>query len=153
MRTWRPKVVILTALLFTVIFVVGCFLGWFGLPPEIRERFTAFQLGTLFVILAMMEVTMWLLAGSSVRSDADGLSIRNGWSRHRLGWDQIRRVRLRPGEPWATAELVEPGDSQGRTDREPRTVMLFGLQGSEGDSARAAVREINEHLKARHRTG
>ena len=151
-RTWRPRGVILTAALFTVVFVIGCLLGWFGLPPEIRERFTAFQIGTLLAILAVMEIVMWLLAGSSVRADAGGLTVRNGWSRHRLRWDQVHRVRLRPGDPWATAELRDAtarSDGDARADREPRTVMLFGLQGSEGAAARTAVRELNAYLAAR----
>jgi len=150
-RTWRPRGVILTAAAFTVLFAVGCVLGWVGLSPEVRASFGPFEIATLALILAALEVVMWLLAGSSVRSDADGLTIRNGWRRHRVAWPEIRRVRLRPGDPWATAELARPADRGADPDghAEPRTVMLFGIQGSEGASARAAVRELNEYLKAR----
>lgn len=151
-RTWRPRGVILTVSAFTVLFAVGCVVGWIGLAPEVRASFGPFEIVTLAIILAALEVVMWLLAGSSVRSDAEGLTIRNGWRRHRVAWSEIRRVRMRPGDPWATAELTRPaGGSHDDPDghAEPGRVMLFGIQGSEGASARAAVRELNDHLRAR----
>jgi len=143
-RTWRPRGVILTASVFTAVFVVGAVIGWFALPPGIRAMFTLGQILTLLAILAVMEAVMWLLAGSAVRAEDTGLVIRNGWSRRHLAWSDLTRVRLRPGDPWATAELTAR-DAAG----EPRRAMLFGLQGSEGKAARAAVRDLNAEIARR----
>lgn len=145
-RTWRPRGVIITAVFFTALFVGGTVLGWFALPPEIRARFTIAQILTLLGILAVMEIVMWLLAGSVVRADANGLTIRNGWMRRRVGWGELQQVRLRPGDPWALALLREKGP-----DGEPRKVVLFGLQGSEGEASRTAVKDMNAEV-ARRRT-
>jgi len=146
-RTWRPRGVIITAAVFTALFVGGTLLGWFALPPDIRAMFSISQIATLLGILAVMVIVMWLLAGSVVRADADGLTIRNGWMHRRIAWDAIEQVRLRPGDPWAVALLTEHG-----ADDEPRKVVLFGLQGSEGKAARTAVKELNAEIARRART-
>lgn len=139
---WRPRWVIFTAVGFSVVFVVGALLGWFGLPPDIRDLFEPFQIITLLAILAAIFVLLWFLASSSVRLEADGFTVRNAWQRRRLAWSAVDRVVLRPGDPWAVAVLNEHN-----AEGEPRTILLFGLQGSEGRSTRQAVALLNERIR------
>lgn len=143
-RTWRPRGVIITAAVFTLLFAGGSVIGWFGLPESTRVLFSFAQIATLLGILAVMLIVMWLLAGSVVHATEDGLQIRNGWMRRQLAWQEIERVRLRPGDPWAVA-ILRSVNAQG----EPRTAVLFGLQGSEGAAARTAVASLNDEIARR----
>ncbi len=142
-KVWRPRWVIITAVAFSVVFVIGSLVGWFGLPPDIRALFQPLQILTLLGILAVIFGLLWFLACSSVRADADGIAVRNAWQRKNLAWSDVDRVVLRPGDPWAVAVLHERN-----AEGEPRTILLFGLQGSEGRPTRDAVDLLNEQIRA-----
>lgn len=146
-RSWRPRNLIITAIVFTVLLVGGAVVGWIALPAEIRARFTILQVLTLLAILGLLVAVMWLLAGSSVRADAEGLRIRNAWRVHHIGWEQIRRIHLRPGDPWATLERrAAPPPAP---DEDAPRLMMMGIQGSEGEPARQAVADLNAELARR----
>ncbi|HIT74057.1 MAG TPA: PH domain-containing protein [Candidatus Avipropionibacterium avicola] len=140
---WRPRVLIITAIGFSVVFIGGSVIGWFAFPPEIRAMFQPFQILTLLMILAVILVLLWLLARSWVGAEESGLVVRNPWRRRTLAWSEIRSVVLRPGDPWAVAVL-----RQEQPDGEPQTLMLFGLQGSEGEVTRRAVAELNQRVRS-----
>ncbi|MGD7708042.1 PH domain-containing protein [Propionibacteriaceae bacterium Y2011] len=135
---------IITASVFTVLLVGGSLIGWFTLPGSIQDRFTFGQVATLLVILGVMLLVMWMLALSFVGTDVNGLRFRNGVRTHRLGWQEVRRIRLRPGDPWAVV-LLRRTDAAG----EPVQRMMMGIQSADGERARDAVRTINDHLAAR----
>ena len=76
---------------------------------------------------------------SRCRVDADegGLTVVNGYRTHRLEWNQVVAVTLRPGNPWALLDL-----SDGTT----RSAM--GIQGSDGRLAQRQVRQLRALVEA-----
>jgi len=68
---------------------------------------------------------------SYVRVDDDGLEVLNGYRRHRVPWGVMRGISMNRGAPWPTLVLQDD-------DR----VMLFAIQGSDGDAASEAVQDL-----------
>ncbi len=55
----------------------------------------------------------------------------NGYRTRRFDWNEVLAVTLRPGSPWAELDLADG-----------TTVAAMGIQGSDGDRARAQVRRL-----------
>ena len=64
------------------------------------------------------------LARCRVDADEQGITLVNGYRTHRLEWNQVVAVTLRPGNPWAVLDL---------TDGTTRSAL--GIQGSDGPRA------------------
>ena len=121
--------------------------GWFALPPDIRELFTVFQVLTLLGVLAVLVGVILGVAASSVRADETGLQIRNGLRTYHVPWSRVHKIILRRGDPWAQL-LLRPADgSEFRVDLDAEKRPLMGIQAVDGDRARQAV----EELRRRHR--
>lgn len=119
---YRPRVLLIHAVVWTVVLVLFFVLGFFAFPPEIRERFTPFQIATLIFFLAFMLGFVWVLALCYVRVDAAGLTYRNGLVTHRTPWADVVGIRYRDGDAWAFVLLDQHGAKRGlmgimRTDR------------------------------------
>ncbi|WP_104107477.1 PH domain-containing protein [Nocardioides sp. 616] len=134
-RTWRPLGVRLAAGFFGGVLVLLCLFAWFGFDESIRDRFTLFQRGTILVLGLMAGSLGHALARSRVTATADRLVVVNGYRKREFEWPAAVAVRLPPGAPWATLDL---GDGT--------SVPMMGIQGSDGDRARAAVRELRTLL-------
>ncbi|WP_229053764.1 PH domain-containing protein [Aeromicrobium sp. Leaf350] len=97
-----------------------------------------------YVYFSLSEkITMWILllavlallhgvGRSSVKADAEGIDVLNGYRRHHLTWDQVEGISMKSGAPWAT--LVTKDDDR---------VILFAIQSSDGDG-----REVITQLRA-----
>jgi hypothetical protein len=110
--------------LITVTIVIGI-----ALPPEIV--FTPFELVTLaFTLLAVLAV-LHGIGRSYVRVDDDGLEVLNGYRRRRIPWGVMRGVSMNRGAPWPTLVL-----------HDDERVMLFAIQGTDGDAASDAVQDL-----------
>lgn len=123
------------------------FVFWVALPPSLRAEFTLSQAVTLLVILGLFVAALLIIGSAVVRADPDGLSFRNGLSRHRYPWSRVHHVVLRSGDAWAHVLLV-PTDRPlaERADLEHK--MLMGIQTGDGAYARDAVAELNRRARA-----
>ncbi len=77
------------------------------------------------------------LARCRVDADEGGLTVVNGYRSHRLDWNQVVAVTLRPGNPWAVLDL-----SDGTTRS------ALGIQGSDGARAQRQVRQLRALVDA-----
>lgn len=128
----RPRVLLVHASVWTVILVLFFGLGFLAFPPEVRARFTPFQLATLVFFLAFMVGFLWVLAACYVRADAEGLVYRNGLATHRTPWRDVAGIRYRDGDAWAFVLL----------DREGTKRALMGVMRADGRRAADAVEEL-----------
>jgi len=134
------------AVTFSLSLSTATALGWSLLPPELQAAFSVSQLVTLLLILVGMIFGLGVLAASSVRVDADGLRVRNGLRTYDLPWDDVHKILLRQGDPWALA-LITPDDRPFEVDLDAEKRQLMGIQATDGAAAEAAVAE----LRRRHR--
>jgi hypothetical protein len=110
---------------------------WIGLGAEVRGQFTPFQRGTL-VFMALLLFGSWnALVRSRVTATTEGLTVVNGYRKRTYEWSQVIGVQLRRGAPWGTLDLSDG-----------TTISLIGVQGSDGDRARRAVRELRATIAA-----
>ncbi|HSN12671.1 MAG TPA: PH domain-containing protein [Propionibacteriaceae bacterium] len=127
---------------FSLVLVVGSVLTAIALGPDVRARFTAFQVVTLLVFLVVMIVFMCALGFSTVRVLPSGLWFRNGLRTHELPWSDVGEIRFGSGAPWPL--VVLRGASAGG---DHDTMMLMGIQGSDGAYARAQCDALREAVK------
>jgi hypothetical protein len=137
-HTWRPFGVRMAGAVLGGGLVVVCALAWIGFDEETQARFTIFQRGTLF-FFALLAFSLWFaLVRSRVVAQDDRLVVVNGYRRREYEWAEVIAVHLPPGAPWVTLDLAD-GTS----------VAAMGIQGSDGDRARRAVRELRGVVAAR----
>ncbi len=132
----RPRAPRWVALGFSVVLVLGSLVGFFALEPTIRARFTAFQLVTLVVFVAVMVVMMCAIGYGYVAVQPTGLRFRNGLRTHRLPFEAVDGFRFEPGDPWPRL-LVS---SEFATNHE--VYQLMGIQGSDGAYAQRQYQEL-----------
>jgi hypothetical protein len=137
-HTWRPFGVRMAGAVFGGALLVVCAFAWFGFDAETRSRFTIFQRGTL-VFLGLLAFSVWFaLVRSRVVAEEDRLVVVNGYRRRVLAWPEVVAVHLPPGAPWVTLDLADG-----------TTAAAMGIQGSDGDRARRAVRDLRRILELR----
>jgi len=136
-RTWRPLGVRLAALVFGGGLLVVCAMAWVGFQDEIRASFTPAQKGTLLLMGLLIVAALLGLSRSRVTAEADRIIVVNGYRRHEYARAQVVAVTMPRGAPWATLDL-----------HDGTSVAAMGIQGSDGDRARAAVRELRGVIDA-----
>ncbi len=104
---------------------------WFGFDEETRDAITPFQRGTVIALGLLGLSCLYALIRSRVVADTDRLTVVNGYRRHDFEWAEVIAVRLPPGAPWVTLDLADG-----------TTCSAMGIQGSDGDRAKTAVREL-----------
>ncbi len=136
-RTWRPLGPRIVGVAVTLALVAVVAVGWFSFDAETRAKFTLFQRGTL-VFFGLIYLTLMLaLIRSRAVAYADRLVVVNGYRRHEYAWPQIIAARLPPGAPWVTLDLADG-----------ETASVMGIQGSDGNRARVALRELKSLVAA-----
>ena len=130
-RTWRPLGPRIVGIAVTLALATICAFTWFTFDDETRAKFTIFQRGTLIVIALLFGVLMYALLRSRAVAYADRLVVVNGYRRRELTWPQIVAARLPPGAPWVTLDLADG-----------ETCAVMGIQSSDGNRARIALREL-----------
>jgi hypothetical protein len=136
-HTWRPLGVRLAVwglggMLLALVAAV-----WVGIGAETRSQFTTFQRGTLVAVALMLFGAWNALVRSRVTATTDALTVVNGYRKRSYEWPQVIGVSLRRGAPWGTLDLSDG-----------TTISLIGVQGSDGERARRAVREIRATIAA-----
>lgn len=133
-RFW-PRRLLIWASVLSILLVAGCLIGWFALDPELRARFTVFQIVTLIVMAGILVGGMMSLGLSTVRADRDGLTIRNAISTRRLDWSDVGSIEYRLGDPWAYVVLSG-------TEDDPVRRQMMAIQTTDGDRAQRAVETL-----------
>jgi hypothetical protein len=124
--------------IFGIGLLVVCALAWVGFDDETRARFTPFQRGTM-AALGLGAFAVWFaLVRSRVVAEAERLIVVNGYRRREYEYAEIVAVHLPPGAPWVTLDLADGS-----------TVSAMGIQGSDGDRAKRAVREVRAVVDTR----
>lgn len=136
-HTWRPFGVRIAVGVLGGLLIAVCAAVWLSLKPEIRAQFSVLEKGTLIFVALLLFTVYNALVRSKVIATAEGLTVVNGYRRRRYEWSQVIQVSLRRGAPWGTLDLSD-GTS----------VSLIGVQGSDGDRARRAIREIRAAVEA-----
>jgi hypothetical protein len=136
-RTWRPLGPRIMGVAVTCALVAVVAVGWFSFDAETRAKFTWFQRGTLFFFGLIYLTLMLALIRSRAVAYADRLVVVNGYRRHEYEWPFIVAARLPPGAPWVTLDLADG-----------ETASVLGIQASDGQRARTALRELKSLVAA-----
>src|SRR5687768_3594209 len=134
---FRPTGVRVAAVVFGLVLVLTVVVVWLGLPPEAQDGFTVLQRITVAGMVLGVLAIGHALARCRVDADEDGLALVNGYRTHRLAWQQVVAVTLRPGSPWAVLDLA---------DGTTRSVM--GIQGSDGNRAVQHTKQLRALIEA-----
>ena len=144
-RSNRLRLIVLVAALA----LVGLSLVfWVALPANLKAEFTLSQAVTLLIILGLFVFALLVIGSGVVQADADGLSFRNGLSRHRYPWSRVDHVVLRSGDAWAHVLLI-PTDRPLEEKADLEHKMLMGIQTGDGAYATDAVAELNRRVRMR----
>jgi hypothetical protein len=136
-HTWRPFGVRVAGAIFGAGLLAVCVMTWVGFDDATRAKFTPFQRGTL-VFFGLLAFAAWFaLVRSRIVAEATRLVVVNGYRRHEFEWPQIVAARLPPGAPWVTLDLADG-----------ETASVMGIQGSDGQRARTALRELKALVAA-----
>lgn len=139
-HTWRPFGVRLAGAVLGGGLVLVCVLAWLGFDEETQAKFTIFERGTL-VFFGLLAFALWFaLVRSRVVAEEGRLVVVNGYRRREFDYAQLVAVHLSPGAPWVTLDIADG-----------TTVAAMGIQGSDGDRARRAVRELRSVIDAQTR--
>ncbi len=130
-HTWRPFGVRVALAFFGVMLVVFCTFAWFGIDPEIRAKVTLFERLTFVFLTVLAGSVAHALTRSRIVATEGGVEVVNGYRRHTYEWAEIVSIHLSGGAPWASLDLADG-----------TTMSVLALQGSDGDRARKAVREL-----------
>lgn len=140
----RPRALLTTSIVVAAVVLGSPVVMWFLLPVEIRAQAPAAEiLGSVVILLAIAAFILGL-GLSQVVADADGLVVRNGLSRYRLGWDEIVGFRFREGDPWAYVYSAATD-----ADGDPHRRMILAIQGTDGDRARLDAARLEELWRER----
>jgi hypothetical protein len=130
-HTWRPFGVRIAAVVFGGMLFAVCAFAWFAFDDETRAKFTIFQRGTLLFFGLLGFALFHALVRSRVVAEEQTLTVVNGYRKREYEWPEIVAVHLPPGAPWATLDLSDGS-----------TASALAIQGSDGDRARRAVRQL-----------
>lgn len=140
-RRWRPLGTRLASWFFGGLFVAVCLAMWIGLG-DLRNRFAPREVWTMVALVLALLACLHAMMRCRVDATADGVTVVNGYRRHDLPWASIVNVTMPPGAPWAVLDMVDG-----------HTVSAMGIQGSDGDRAKKAVRELRALIEAQHPEG
>ncbi|MET0838160.1 MAG: PH domain-containing protein [Marmoricola sp.] len=136
-HTWRPLGVRVALWIFGGGLIAVVVVVWLLLDDEIRAQFTTLERATLVLIGLMLFTAYYALMRSKVTATLGGLTVVNGYRKRSYEWSQVIGVSLRRGAPWGTLDLSDG-----------TTISVMGVQGSDGNRARRAVREIRATIAA-----
>ncbi len=133
-RTFRPTGVIVVMWAIVGVLVVLTVVIGSRLPET--ARFTTGQTVTIWVLVGLVGFLALVVSMSRVVADDASLTFVNGLRRRTLAWTEIAGISMNAGAPWPTV-----------VTHDDRRFILFAIQGSEGDSARDAVRWLAGHVR------
>jgi len=130
-HTWRPLGPRIAGGVAGGVLLLMAVVLWFTFPEETRDAITPFQRGTVIALGLAMLALLFALIRSRVVADTDRLTVVNGYRRRDFEWAEVIAVRLPPGAPWVTLDLADGS-----------ACAAMGIQGSDGQRAKDAVREL-----------
>lgn len=130
-HTWRPFGVRIAVWVLGGLLIAISVFVWLAFDDSTRAQFTLLERITLVLIGLMLFAAYYALVRSRVVATTDGLTVVNGYRTRTYEWSQVIQVSLRRGAPWGTLDLSDG-----------TTVSIVGVQGSDGERARRAIREI-----------
>ena len=136
-RTWRPFGARLMGTVLGVLLLVLVVAVWIAWGADVRSRFTPGQRVTLALFGLGGFVCWFAIMRSRVTADEHGMTVVNGYRRRAFEWSQVLAINLRRGAPWAGMDLSD-GTS----------VSMFAIQGSDGQRAVRAVRDLRQLVEA-----
>lgn len=128
----HPHMLRRQAAIWTLVMGGAMVFGWFMLPENIRNLFTAFQVWTLVFFVAVMLAIVWAVALGNVKAGPQGMRFRNLLTTHEVPWSDIASVRFTPADHWAFVELRDTSDRP-----------VLGIQRSDGQLAQRQFDELN----------
>ncbi len=137
-HTFRPRGVRIAFYLLGLALGLISVAMWFAFPPEIRAKFTFFQIVTILALGGMFYAAGFALARSRVVVREDGLTVVNGYKVRRMGYGEVVAVSLRSGSPWAMLDLADGS-----------TVPAMGIQGSDGARAVTQAKQLRRLVAER----
>jgi hypothetical protein len=141
-RTWRPFGARLVGTALGGLLLVLVAAVWIAWGSEVRSTFTLGQRLTLIGIGGLGFVAWFAIFRSRVTADERGVTVVNGYRRRVFEWSQVVSVNLRRGAPWAGLDLSDGTSTS-----------LFAIQGSDGERATRAVRELRALVASHTPTG
>ena len=136
-HTWRPYGARIAGTVLGAMLLVLCIVVWIAFGAEERARFTPLQRSTLIFIGLLAFACWYALMRSRLTATRKGITVVNGYRRRDYEWAEVLGVVLRRGAPWASLDISD-GTS----------VSVMAIQGSDGNRARTAVREIRQLVSA-----
>ncbi len=133
--TWRPTGVRVAGWVFGLALLVVCVVAWRTFDPAVRAAITPAERVTLVALGLGTVVALHALMRCKVQATDDRLIVVNGYRRRELAWPEVLAVSLPSGAPWATLDLADG-----------TALSAMGIQGSDGASARRAVRQLRTLL-------
>ncbi len=135
---FRPRGVRIVGGALFAILAVSVVATWFLLPDTAQARFHALDL-----VLTLFVTALFVVAGTALlrcRLDATeaGLLVVNGYRTHDLAWNQVVRLTMPQGAPFARLDLTDGS-----------TISLVALQSSDGDRARRDLRLLRSLVAER----
>jgi hypothetical protein len=140
-HTWRPYGARIAGSVLGGLLLVLVVAVWFAWGSDVRARFTFFQRSTLVAMGLIGFTVLYALMRSRVTADDAGVTVVNGYRRRAFEWSQVVGVNLRRGAPWAGMDLSD-GTS----------ISMLGIQGSDGQRAVRAIRELRGALAVHSQT-
>jgi PH (Pleckstrin Homology) domain-containing protein len=140
-RTYRPLGARLATVVAGTALTVAATVLWRLLTDDIRAQFTPGQRLTLLLIFAAILVVLYGVYRTAAIADVAGLTVVNGYRRHRFEWAELVRVSLGTHRPWALLDLADGS-----------AVAVMAIQSADGDRATRAVRELAVLLAEQTRT-
>jgi hypothetical protein len=126
MRTFRPLGISIVG--FVAFFVLAALAVLIAVVLPAQNHFTLGQTATICILLGGFLFAVVLVARSKVQASSESIVVVNGWRTRRFGWAEVKLISMNDGAPWPT--LVTVDDER---------IMLFGIQASDRNAARAAL--------------
>jgi hypothetical protein len=140
-HTWRPFGARVAGTLLGLMLLAVVLAVWIAWGADVRSRFTPFQKATLVGFGLVVLACLLALMRSRVTAHQGGVIVVNGYRTRELAWTQVVAVNLRRGAPWAGLDLSD-GTS----------ISVLAIQGSDGQRAISAVRELRALVAANSQT-
>ncbi len=134
-HTWRPLGPRIAGAVAGAVLVLMSVVLWVTFDAETREAITPFQQATVIALGLVGLGCLYALGRSRVVAETERLVVVNGYRRHEFEWAEVIAARLPPGAPWVTLDLADGG-----------TCAAMGIQSSDGQRARSAVRDLRALL-------
>jgi hypothetical protein len=139
-RHYRPFGARIAAAVAAFVLVAISAFIWLALPHSVRATFGLAERATLVAIFVAVLAVLNAMFRTSAEADEAGLTVTNGYVRRRFTWPEVVRISLGANRPWALIDLADGS-----------TLSVMAIQGSDGDRATRATRELARVILERSR--